>query len=212
MSDKEQEHEKEEFSLYDKYFEQMKLIHEKTGIPGGYVVGALFAAILFVWIGFLEKFITNLVGTVYPAFWTIKSIESRADDDKRWLTYWVVFAFFTIIDMFSGFILRFIPFYFFLKICFLIALFMPNSQLSNIIYKLLVVRVFKTFEQDIDTATIKITEYTKELVSDGAKLIEKEKPRLITGVINAAASTKSKIYTTSTDSASATTAKNKKKL
>jgi receptor expression-enhancing protein 5/6 len=211
MSDKEKYQNKEEFSLYDKYLEQMKLIQEKTGIPGAYVVGALLAAILFVWIGFLERLITNLVGTVYPAFWTIKSIESKTDDDKRWLTYWVVFAFFTIIDMFSGFILKYIPFYFFLKICFLIVLFMPNSQLCNIIYKMLVVRVFKTFEQDIDTATVKITEYTKELVSDGAKLIEKEKPRLITGVINTAANTKAKVYTSSTTSTSATT-KNKKKV
>src|SRR5690606_4015763 len=109
-------------------------------------------AIIFVWIGFLERFITNLVGTVYPAFWTMKSIESRKDDDKQWLTYWVVFACFTIIDMFSGFILRFIPFYFFIKIIFLIWLFMPNSQGCHIIYHLLVVRVFKSFENDIDNA------------------------------------------------------------
>jgi receptor expression-enhancing protein 5/6 len=184
MSAQKKEESNLEYSLYDKYLEQMRLIEEKSGIPGTYVIGVLLAAILFVWIGFLEKLITNLVGTVYPAFWTIKSIESKTDDDKRWLTYWVVFGFFTIVDMFSGFILKFIPFYFFLKICFLIILFMPNSQACNIVYKLFVVRVFKTFEQDIDTASVKITEYTKELVSDGANYIEKEKNKIVTGVIN----------------------------
>jgi len=182
-----------EYSLYEKYLEQMRLIEEKSGIPGTYVIGALLAAIIFVWIGFLEKLITNLIGTVYPAFWTIKSIESKTDDDKRWLTYWVVFGFFTIIDMFSGFILKFIPFYFFFKICFLIILFMPNSHACNIVYKLFVVRVFKTFEQDIDLASVKITKYTKELVSDGANFIEKEKNKTMTGVINAPTSVKSTV-------------------
>lgn len=185
--------EEKELSLYDKYLEQMKLIQEKTGIPGTYVMGCLIAAIVFVYIGFLERFITNLVGTVYPAFWTMKSIESRTDDDKHWLTYWVVFACFTIIDMFSGFILRFIPFYFFLKICFLIWLFMPNSQGCNIIYHLLVVRVFKSFEQDIDQATGRIGELTKEFVAQGANVLEsKAAAKVISGIVSNSVNVSSK--------------------
>jgi receptor expression-enhancing protein 5/6 len=185
-------HEDHEESLYDKYLDQMKLIQEKTGIPGTYVIGALLAAMGFVWIGFLERFITNLVGTVYPAFWTIKSIESRGDDDKQWLTYWVVFACFTTLEMFSGFILRYIPFYFFVKIVFLIWLFMPNSQGCNIIYHMLVVRVFKSFEKDIDHATVKIGEYTKEIITQGSTIIEKNKSTVISGVVQAAANVTSK--------------------
>lgn len=185
-------HENQEESLYDKYLDQMKLIQEKTGVPGTYVIGALLAAMGFVWIGFLERFITNLVGTVYPAFWTIKSIESKGDDDKQWLTYWVVFACFTTLEMFSGFILRYIPFYFFLKIVFLIWLFMPNSQGSSIIYHMLVVRVFKSFEKDIDHATEKIGEYTKEIITQGGTIIEKNKSNVISGVVQAAANVASK--------------------
>jgi receptor expression-enhancing protein 5/6 len=166
----------ESLSLYDKWMEQMNLIQEKTGIKGNYVIGFLLASILIVSLGYFERFITNLVGTVYPAFWTMKSIESKGDDDKHWLTYWVVFACFTIIDIFSGFILKFIPFYFFLKIIFLIWLFMPNSKGCNLVYHLLVVRVFKSFEKDIDKATEKITEYTKEIVNIGTtNLLEHSK-------------------------------------
>jgi receptor expression-enhancing protein 5/6 len=176
---------KEELSLYTKWTEQMDLIQEKTGIPGTYVIFGLLAAVLFVMVGFLERLITNLVGTVYPAFWTMKSIEKKGDDDKQWLTYWVVFASFTIIDMFSGFILRFIPFYFFLKVCFLIWLFMPNTKGCHIVYHLLIIRVFKTFEQDIDGAADKLGEYTKELVSQGNNLIDKGKTKIAAGVVNA---------------------------
>jgi len=176
-----------EQSLYDKYLEQMNLIQEKTGIPGTYVTGGLLAALVFVYIGFLERFITNLVGTVYPAFWTMKSIESKGDDDKQWLTYWVVFACFTLIDLFSGFILKFIPFYFFIKIVFLIWLFMPNSQGCNIIYHLLVVRVFKSFEQDIDQASEKLGEYTKDLITKGSNFVDSKKEGVVNMVFNSAA-------------------------
>ena len=159
-------------SLLDLYHAQMNIIQEKTGIPGSYVVIFLLTCVLFVYLNFLERFITNLVGTLYPAFWTMKSIEMRGDDNKQWLTYWVVFAFFSIIDMFSGFILKFIPFYFFLKIVFLIWLFMPNSGGAHLVYHLLVVRVFKSFEKDIDNASGKFTEYTKEMISIGKDYID----------------------------------------
>ncbi len=175
-----------ELSLYDKYLDQMKLIEEKTGIAGTCVIGGLILATLFVWIGFFERFITNLVGTVYPAFWTMKSIESKGDDDKQWLTYWVVFACFTTLEMFSGFILRYIPFYFFIKIVFLIWLFMPNSQGCHIIYHLLVVRVFKSFEKNIDTATGRIGEYTQELITQGTNIVEATKKIAVSEIVNAA--------------------------
>lgn len=166
-------------SLSDKWNEQMKLIQDKTGIQGNYVIIGLIASIVFVSIGFLDRFITNLVGTVYPAYWTMKSIESKGHDDKHWLTYWVVFACFTIVDVFSGFLLKFIPFYFFIKIIFLIWLFMPNSKGCNVVYHLLVVRVFKSFEQDIDNASGKLGEITKEFIHKGTVLIEENKNKLI---------------------------------
>lgn len=50
------------------------------------------------------------------------------DDDKMWLTYWVVFGLFNILDQFAGFILRFIPFYYVLKVACLIWLFHPTGQ------------------------------------------------------------------------------------
>ena len=46
-----------------------------------------------------------------------KAIESvDKDDDTMWLTYWVVFAFFGVIEYFTDILLWWIPFYFFLKV------------------------------------------------------------------------------------------------
>ena len=163
-TEKEEETEKE-ISLVDKWYEIMKIIENKTGIHGGIVISGLIITLIIVYFNIFDAdaFITNLVGTIYPAFWTMKSIETNSNDDKHWLTYWICFAFFNIIETFSGFILRFIPFYFFLKIIFLIWLF---SHGSFYVYQLLVVRIFKSFENDIDKATNSVKNYTNEFVKN----------------------------------------------
>lgn len=152
--DKNQENpEVEQISLLDYCNEQLQLLQNKTGIRGVYVLIFIIISVLFVLFGFMERLITNLVGTLYPAFKTIKSIEEKSNEDKQWLSYWIIFGIFTIIDMFSGFILKLIPLYFFLKIIFLLWCFMPNTQGSIIMYNLIVVRLFKRVEKDIDSAT-----------------------------------------------------------
>jgi receptor expression-enhancing protein 5/6 len=53
---------------------------------------------------------------------------------KQWLTYWVVFGLFNMIDQFAGFVLHFIPLYFVLKLAVLSWLFHPKSQGATWIY------------------------------------------------------------------------------
>ena len=69
--------EKKELSLVEKWNEQMTLIEKKTGIHGAYVIILLVVSVLFVYLNIFDNLITNLVGTVYPAFWTMKSINSK---------------------------------------------------------------------------------------------------------------------------------------
>ena len=39
----------------------------------------------------------------YPAYCSIKALETlNEQDDKKWLTYWVVFAFFSVLEFFAG--------------------------------------------------------------------------------------------------------------
>lgn len=47
----------------------------------------------------------------------MKALETRAkDDDTKWLTYWVVFALFTIVEFFADFIVSWFPVYWLLKV------------------------------------------------------------------------------------------------
>lgn len=63
----------------------------------------------------------TLVLLIYlPLFffpYSIKAIESpNKDDDTQWLTYWVVYGVFSIVEFFSDIFLSWFPFYYMLKV------------------------------------------------------------------------------------------------
>ena len=141
----------QQISLLEKWQNWMDLIQKQTGIKGIYVVIGLIISVILVYFNIFDSIITNLVGTLYPAFWTIKSIEKNYTvEQKNWLTYWAVFAFFVLIDMFSPIIVKFVPFYLVLKILFLIWMFMPGFYGCNFIYNKIVKKIFQKYEKILD--------------------------------------------------------------
>ncbi|KAJ1509868.1 hypothetical protein HMI55_007226, partial [Coelomomyces lativittatus] len=98
-----------------------------TGVPKTYAAFGLTGVFLLMIIfNYAGQLITNLIGFVYPAYASFKSLETPStDDDKQWLTYWIVFAFFNLIEFFSDHLLYWVPFYFLAKTIFLIWLYLP---------------------------------------------------------------------------------------
>ena len=83
----------------------------------------------------MSSYITCLLGVAYPCFMSFLALESDDDDDdKQWLTYWVTFGLVSIVDQYIGFILHFVPFYYFIKMGFLIWLFHPSTRGATFIY------------------------------------------------------------------------------
>ena len=76
-----------------------KLSH-MTGLPQKQVLQILLGLlVMFVVFGIGSSLLTTLIGVAYPAFMSFVALESEGeDDDKQWLTYWVVFGTFSIID------------------------------------------------------------------------------------------------------------------
>jgi receptor expression-enhancing protein 5/6 len=137
---------------------QAQVIEKQTGIPSKILIPVMAVCSLLVLIGYLETHITTIVGIVYPVYWSLKALESEGKgDDTQWLTYWIVFALFSIIDQFSGFVLRFVPFYFFFKMAFLIWCFMPNTRGATVVYNTVLRKLFKTYEKDLDRLNEKVT-------------------------------------------------------
>lgn len=161
------ENEKEGISIIDYLKNQMNLIKRKTGVDGIYVICSLLIVIIMVYNGILEKVLTNLVGTIYPLIKTIECLEyNKTESEKRfWLTYWIVFTIFSILDVFG--IMRLIPLYFIIKLVFLIWCYMPNTMGAKTIYKFYLKIFLEKIEINVDNAA-------KELKEDINKLLKKE--------------------------------------
>ena len=119
-----------------------------TGIPASLQAAVfLFYLIFQALTGGLANEIGILVGTLYPALKSIQALQTDTDveDDKTWLTYWMCYGALTVADMHVGWILQIIPFYYTLKLFFMIWLQLPLGPLmgAKVVYRVILKPVFR---------------------------------------------------------------------
>lgn len=107
---------------------------------------------LYLMIGWGNDFVCNLIGFLYPAYASVKAIESvHTDDDTKWLMYWCVYATFGILEFFTDQLLFWIPFYQLSKCLFLIWAMIPGKNGgTHIIYTNILRPFFLKHQDNID--------------------------------------------------------------
>lgn len=126
----------------------------------------MYGAVACVMLGVGQTYITQLIAVLYPAFMSFLTLESDTETmNKQWLTYWVVYGAFSIVDQFAGFILSFIPFYYFLKVGFLVWCMHPATQGSTIIYDTYILPTYSQYEGQIAGLEKQAAEKLKEAKS-----------------------------------------------
>lgn len=96
-----------------------------------YVVGgvALLPLLLVFYILGGFKLMVNLSGFIYPAYKSLQAISSNdLEEDKQWLTYWVVYGTFSILESGMSFLTAVIPYYNVFKLAMFIYLYHHSTK------------------------------------------------------------------------------------
>ncbi|XP_041050328.1 receptor expression-enhancing protein 2-like [Carcharodon carcharias] len=92
-----------------------------------------------------------IFGTLYPAYSSYKAVKTKnVKEYVKWMMYWIVFAFFTTAETLTDIILSWFPFYFELKIAFVIWLLSPYTKGSSVLYRKFVHPTLSSKEKEID--------------------------------------------------------------
>lgn len=159
-------------------YKEIKVIYKKTGIQPAYFAYIIFICLLFIFIGFFERYLTILIATAYPLYISFKTIQYKVGEKKpdnmgvytaqdkqkdvtQWLSYWVVYSIFINFEGIFGKILKFIPFYFFFKVIFLLFCYLPQYQLASYIYENCIAHLFVKYNDKILDLSQNLVEFMK---------------------------------------------------
>merc|ERR1719273_2621353 len=118
-------------------YSTLKKLEDQTGYSKVYFLLVIIVTIfIFIYGAGGSKLISDLVCFVYPAYMSFKAIDSQQiEDDMQWLTYWIVFSTMAILETTNvKYLFEYVPFYFFLKIAFMIWLYHPKYQGAIVVY------------------------------------------------------------------------------
>mmetsp|Transcript_19416 Transcript_19416/g.46919 ORF Transcript_19416/g.46919 Transcript_19416/m.46919 type:complete len:191 (+) Transcript_19416:111-683(+) len=155
-------------------------VEDKVKVPKEYLaLGAGFFLAIIVFFGVGAATLTSIIGFVYPAWKSFESIEQKnKGDDIQWLVYWVLYAFFSLIETFKDFILYWIPFYYAFKLAFLLWAMLPQTKGSKFLYDSFLKDFLKTTSEPTSRIDTAMAEAKKAAETTAAALAgeETEKP------------------------------------
>ncbi|KAH8856870.1 Receptor expression-enhancing protein isoform 2 [Schistosoma japonicum] len=121
----------------------LSLCETRSGISKLYLAYGIAFLTLYLVIGYGTDILTLLVGALYPAYQSVKAIETHEkEDDTKWLTYWVVFASVQLFEACTAMMIYYLPLYPIIKCVFLIYCMIPIQQNGSLLIYRRLIRPF----------------------------------------------------------------------
>ncbi|KAI1801634.1 TB2/DP1, HVA22 family-domain-containing protein [Daldinia bambusicola] len=111
-------------------------LEKQFGVPKVYaVLGVASLYLFFIIFNLGGQLLTNFAGFVVPGYYSLAALFSATKaDDTQWLTYWVVFALFSVVESAVSVVYWF-PFYYTFKFVFLLWLSLPMFSGAQLIFR-----------------------------------------------------------------------------
>ncbi|KAI0380776.1 TB2/DP1, HVA22 family-domain-containing protein [Hypomontagnella monticulosa] len=111
-------------------------LEKQTSVPKVYaVIGVATLYFFFIVFNLGGQLLTNFAGFVVPGYYSLAALfSSTKADDTQWLTYWVVFASFSVLESALSVVYWF-PFYYTFKFIFLLWLSLPMFSGAQLIFR-----------------------------------------------------------------------------
>jgi receptor expression-enhancing protein 1/2/3/4 len=111
---------------------------------------------------------------LYPAYCSYKAVKNKdVREYVHWMMYWIVFAFYSFFETFADtFAAGWFPFYYELKIVFMLWLLSPATRGGSVIYRRIIHPTLVLHEPEIDAYLDDFKSQTSDLVMHwGSRLI-----------------------------------------
>lgn len=135
-------------------YQTLNNFEKQTSVPKVYVfLGLASIYFFFVFFNIGSQFLVNTAGFVIPAYYSLDALFSLSKvDDTQWLTYWVVYAFLTVIESAISAV-YWVPFYFTFKFVFILWMALPQTAGAQVVFRSFLQPVFsRYFSQTGSTA------------------------------------------------------------
>uniref|UniRef100_A0A8V5H209 Receptor expression-enhancing protein n=1 Tax=Melopsittacus undulatus TaxID=13146 RepID=A0A8V5H209_MELUD len=99
----------------------------------------------------LSRLLELLFGMLYPAYASYKAVRTKdIRQYVRWMMYWIVFALFKAVETLTDLLISWFPFYYEVKMAFIIWLLCPYTRGASLLYRRFVHPTLSRREKDID--------------------------------------------------------------
>ncbi|KAM9700798.1 receptor expression-enhancing protein 4 isoform 2-T3 [Dama dama] len=111
------------------------------------------------------RLVVLVFGMLYPAYASYKAVKTKnIREYVRWMMYWIVFALFMAVETFTDIFVSWFPFYYEIKMAFVLWLLSPYTRGASMLYRKFVHPSLSRHEKEIDTYIVQAKERSYETV------------------------------------------------
>jgi len=137
-------------------YPQLNQFEQQTNVPKVYVVLGLGVLYFFlVFFNIAGEFLVNVAGFSIPAYYSLQALFTTTKaDDSQWLTYWVVYAFLTVLESAVNAVYWF-PVYYTFKFVLVLWMALPQTNGAQVVFHSLISPLFARFFQQDASASLR---------------------------------------------------------